>query len=165
MYNYMLVILLVLVVSYYFNKTHTQPILTENKEQFKDKSTGCIKNINISNKLKTHLDKVKTLKINNNILQHIGPIPFNYSNKLEYSVMNNNGIKDLKKRQLYEKNNINNGVILPYNKRVLLKNLNRNVFNHNFKDIRPPITNCQNISDYTTKCNNNTVCYNGYEFI
>ena len=165
MYNHLLIILLVLLVSYYYNKPYTK--INENKEHFKEQFKGCLKNINTSNKLKTHLDSVKTQEqeTNNNILQHLGPIPFNYSNKLEYSVMNNNGVKDLKKRQLYEKNIINNGSIIPYNKRGLLKNLNRNVFKNNFKDIKPPITNCQNITDYTTKCNNKTICYNGYEFI
>lgn len=143
MYNHILLIIIILLVSYYFNtqkninnikKEHFQP-------KSKSKSKSCIKNINVSNKLKAHLDYINTPIFNKNIQQHCTPIPFNYSNKLEYSVMNNNGIKDHIKRQDYQKNNINNGSIIPYNKQVLLKNLNRNVFEHNYKDFIPPITN------------------------
>jgi len=142
MYNHILLILIILLVYYYFNtQKNINNINNIKKEHFQPKSKRCIKNINVSNKLKTHLDYINTPRFNKNIQQHCSPIPFNYSNKLEYSVMNNNGIKDLIKRQDYEKNNINNGSIIPYNKQVLLKNLNRNVFEHNFKDFIPPITN------------------------
>ena len=103
MYNHILLIIIILLVSYYFNtqkninnikKEHFQP-------KSKSKSKSCIKNINVSNKLKAHLDYINTPIFNKNIQQHCTPIPFNYSNKLEYSVMNNNGIKDHIKRQDY----------------------------------------------------------------
>lgn len=105
---------------------HQNKIDLEGFENEENKKKSCITKIDMFDSLKNYLDKID--KINKNLLKPSYPIASNYGNNLEFNVLNEYGIKDIRKRQKYDKT-IAKGVV-SHNTRLLLKNFNKNLFDN-----------------------------------
>ena len=85
------------------------------------KKSSCKKNIIVKDSLKDHINFTNKLNENSNILQPNGVLPYNLNNTEKYNILNNFGIKNLKKRNNYIKS-ISNCNVIPQNSVKLLKN-------------------------------------------
>lgn len=85
------------------------------------KKSSCKKNIIVKDSLKDHINFTNKLNENSNILQPNGILPYNLNNTDKYNILNNFGIKNLKKRNNYIKS-ISNCNVIPQNSLKLLKN-------------------------------------------
>ena len=103
------------------------------KDEVSEKS--CLIDVDLNNSLKTHLENLSKKQVNKNLLKPSFPIASNYLDNLEFNVLNEYGIKDIRKRQEYNKA-IKNGVI-SQNSRLLLKNFNKQLFENKNDKIRP----------------------------
>lgn len=101
------------------------------KEQKKSsKEKPCLTNLDLIDTLKIHLERIGKMEINKNLLKPDTPIAHNYSENLSFNILNQYGAKNNQKKHNYIKEIA--GGTMPYNRRLLLKNYNRNLFsNHN----------------------------------
>jgi len=133
-------IILLLICFYFYTIKET---FTINKKK-KEKNRQLIKDtINI------HINKVNSEKFNKNIFQPTKVLPYNLNNTDEYNILNNYGIKNMKKRILYT-NKINKCNTIPYNKTNLFKNYDK-ILDTSFSDIKLNNTNVQNCKNENLK--------------
>jgi len=119
-----IIVLIVAITIFYFYYT----------EKFVNyKNTSCKKNIIVKDSLKDHINFTNKLNENNNILQPNGILPYNLNNTDKYNILNNFGIKNLKKRNNYIKS-LSNCNIIAKNATKLLKNYD-NILDKSFTNI------------------------------
>ena len=99
-----------------------------NKESFKN----CKNNIIVKDSLKEHIKKTNIQSKKSSILYPNGVLPYNLNNTDQYNILNNLGIKNLRKRETFIKS-LNKCQTIPYNSVTLLSNYDKsldNAFTH-----------------------------------
>jgi len=125
-----LIILVILIIIIFYNK-NTENFTTKNVTQSSDlKKEKCDKYVIVKDSLIEYIDKLNDETTNKNLLITKNTLPYNLNNTDQYNILNNYGIKNLKKKNKYI-NNINNNQTVAFNSQKLLKNYN-NVLNYTF---------------------------------
>jgi len=105
-----------------------------------DLKKKCNKYIVVKDSLSDYIDKINKETPNTNLLIPKQVLPYNLNNTDQYNILNNYGIKNLKKKNKYI-NNINKNLTIPFNSNILLKNYD-SVLNDTF------YTNSSTILEY-----------------
>jgi len=141
----MIIIILVIIIFIYIywsnNMNKGDQLDHENKlvqgfEDYENQSLSCKKNIIIKDRLKEHIKNINNYSENMNTLLPIGVLPYNLNNSDDYNILNNYGIKNQRKRDIYTYN-LNGCTTLPHNSHKLLKNYDA-VVDESFKTIVVP---------------------------
>ena len=105
-------------------------------EDYESKSLSCKKDIVIKDRLKDHINNMNTYSENMNVLHPSGVLPYNINNIDDYNILNNYGIKNMRRRAEY-KHKLNGCTTIPYNSHKLLKNYDKSL-DESFKTIEIP---------------------------
>ena len=100
----------------------------EEKNTSNEANKPCLTDLDLIDTLKIHLEKIGKMEINRNLLKPDVPIAHNYSDNLSFNILNQYGAKDNQKRYGFIKDIT--GDTVPHNRRLLLKNYNRNLFSN-----------------------------------
>ena len=171
----MIIIIVMIIVLLYFYKNNKEN--NENNENFTTNIDSKKYNVNDVNdcrnliiekdSLNDHINEINNTKNNNNLLfpKHI--LPYNLNSTDQYNILNNYGIKNIKKRNNYFRK-LNNNTTIPYNTTNLLNNydniLNNTYFINTTISRKHPdiylIKNCNKVQwSYETKYLDNTHFY------
>ena len=118
-----IIIILIILLIMYYNKNNETFISSTNS------INSCDKYIIVKDNLSDYIQTINNTKLNNNLLHPTHVLPYNLNSTEQYNILNNFGIKNLKKRKKYMKN-INNQPIT-FNTTPLLKNYD-NILNDTF---------------------------------
>jgi hypothetical protein len=119
-----IIIILIILLIMYYNKNNEHFTSSTNS------TNSCDKYIIVKDNLSDYIQKINTAKPNNNLLHPTNVLPYNLNSTDQYNILNNFGIKNLKKRKKYMKN-INNNQTISFNTTTLLKNYD-NILNDTF---------------------------------
>lgn len=143
-----ILIILVLILLYFLNKNKENFVSnTSNNNKSTNNIFACGKNVIVKDSINDYINKLNNSTINKHFLQPNDFLPYNLNNTDHYNILNNYGIKNIKKREEYT-NSLNNNTTIPYNSIKLLKNYDTELTNA-FTKIN--IGNSSN--DNTTKSN------------
>ena len=108
----------------YYNKKNETFISSTNS------INSCDKYIIVKDNLSDYIQTINNTKLNNNLLHPTHVLPYNLNSTEQYNILNNFGIKNLKKRNKYIEN-INNNQTISFNTTPLLNNYD-NILNDTF---------------------------------
>jgi hypothetical protein len=100
----------------------------EEKNTSNEANKPCLTDLDLIDTLKIHLEKIGKMELNRNLLKPDVPIAHNYSDNLSFNILNQYGEKDNQKRRDFIKEIA--GDTISYNRSLLLKNYNRNLFSN-----------------------------------
>jgi hypothetical protein len=117
-----IILIILLILFYNKNNEHFTSASNSNKQ--------CDKYIIVKDSLYEYIQQINNSKPNTNLLHPSHVLPYNLNSTDQYNILNNFGIKNLKKRKKYMKN-INNNQTISFNTTPLLKNYD-NILNDTF---------------------------------
>jgi len=123
-----IIIILIILLILFFNKNNEHFTVSTNTNTNSKKH--CDKYIIVKDSLSDYINKINNFKPNTNLLHPKHVLPYNLNSTDQYNILNNFGIKNLKKRKKYMKN-INNNQTISFNTTPLLKNYD-NILNNTF---------------------------------
>ena len=119
-----IIILIILLILLYKHKYNEHFTVSSNSKKH------CDKYIIVKDSLSDYINKINNFKPNTNLLHPKHVLPYNLNSTDQYNILNNFGIKNLKKRKKYMKN-INNNQTISFNTTPLLNNYD-NILNDTF---------------------------------
>ena len=158
-----IIILIILLILFYKYKNN-EPFTVSSNSNSKN---SCDKYVIVKDRLSDYIQQINNSKPNTNLLYPKHVLPYNLNSTNQYNILNNFGIKNLKKRKKYMKH-INNNQTISFNTTLLLKNydtiLNDTFYNNSTTKLEYPelciINNKSKIQwSYDTKYLNDSYFY------